>query len=51
MVQNWIAQGKPIGTRIKGSYESYSQVMGGILEAAEIIGFLTNADRVYAEAD
>lgn len=35
----------------KGSYESYSQVMGGILEAAEIIGFLTNADRVYAEAD
>ena len=34
-----------------GSYESYAGVIGGILNVADIPGFLRNASRVYSEAD
>ncbi|MFC1902671.1 hypothetical protein ACFLX4_01195 [Chloroflexota bacterium] len=51
LVQAWIAAGKPLGREIIGSYESWSEVMGGVLEVAGIPGFLGNRQRVYAEAD
>ena len=51
LVQAWIAAGKPLGQETLGSYESYAEVVGGILGIAGIPGFLGNQDRVYAEAD
>jgi hypothetical protein len=45
----WIAAGRPVGVRTIGSYESWSQVMGGVLEVARIDGFLGNlADMMEA---
>ena len=42
LCQNWIAKGRPPGSRTMGSYESYARVVGGILEAAGIGEFLGN---------
>lgn len=42
LIRNWFVMGKPAGTRKMGSYEKYARVMGGILTAAGIEGFLTN---------
>jgi hypothetical protein len=40
IVQHWIAQGKPLYTGLPlGSYESWSRVLGGILDAAQVPGF------------
>jgi putative DNA primase/helicase len=43
LVQHWLAQGRPEFTaRTLGSYEAYVQIVGGILQAAELDeGFLT----------
>jgi hypothetical protein len=38
----WIAQGAPSGAKILGRFESWSRVMGGILEVAGIPGLLTD---------
>lgn len=47
LVQHWLAEGgKPWTGRPLGSFESWSQVMGGILEAVGIDGFLTNRDQI-----
>jgi hypothetical protein len=51
LIQAWIATGMPPGKTSLGSYESWSEVMGGILEVAGIPGFLGNMGRVYSEAD
>jgi putative DNA primase/helicase len=40
IVQAWIAQGRPTGKRTLGSFESWSDVMGGILQVAGLPGFL-----------
>ena len=52
LVQNWIAQGMP-RPKIKplGRFESWSYVMGGILECAGIDGFLDNILEMYDEVD
>ena len=47
----WIAAGRPRGTRSIGSYESWSQTMGGVLEVAGIEGFLGNIDEMMAASD
>ncbi|NQW52232.1 MAG: toprim domain-containing protein, partial [Rhodospirillales bacterium] len=47
----WIAAGRPRGTRSIGSYESWSQTMGGVLEVAGIEGFLCNIDEMMAASD
>ena len=44
LIQAWIAAGKPAGTEILASYEPWSQVIGGILNVADIEGFLENRD-------
>ena len=43
LVRNWVAKGRPLwkGQR-KGSYEAWGEVMGGILDAAGVAGFLAN---------
>ena len=51
LIQAWIAAGKPLHTRRLGSFEKWSEVMGGVLEVAEIPGFLGNLNELYAAAD
>ena len=55
-IRAWVDTGMPLYTkRTKGSYESWAGVMGGILEAVGIPGFLDNEtelyDRVVAKND
>jgi len=51
LIQKWIAlgqlafPGKPLG-----SYESWTRVMGGILHAAGVEGFLKNLDKLYEDS-
>jgi hypothetical protein len=42
LCRHWIAEGRPLGTQVMGSYESYVQTMGGILGACGVDGFLAN---------
>jgi hypothetical protein len=51
LIRAWIAAGQPKGTRVIGSYENWSRIMGGILEHARIEGFLGNLDEMLAAAD
>jgi hypothetical protein len=47
----WIARGLPVGTATLGSFESWAQVMGGILDTIGIPGFLEDTDALYESAD
>lgn len=51
LVKNWIQKGQPVPKKspIMQSFNDYSVVLGGILEAAKIEGFLSNRD-AYMEA-
>ena len=51
LCQAWIAAGKPHGTRTIGSYESWAQVVGGVLDTAGIPGFLGNLEEMMAASD
>jgi hypothetical protein len=51
LIQAWIAAGKPLHNRRLGSFEKWSEVMGGVLEVAEIPGFLGDLNELYASAD
>jgi hypothetical protein len=53
IIQNWIAKGRPaaVGARLS-SFETWSTVMGGILQAAEVEGFLdTGASMAVEDED
>ncbi len=51
LIQNWIAEGRlPCGKTL-GSFESWANVIGGVLDAAGIRGFLDNLDALYEAAD
>lgn len=51
LVQNWIALGRPAGTaKPLASFEVWTNVMGGILEAAGIGGFMENREDLKARA-
>jgi len=51
LCQAWIAAGRPRGTRSIGSYESWAQTLGGVLEVAGIQGFLGNLDEMMEASD
>lgn len=51
LIQNWIASGKPKVTHKLGTFESWSEVVGGAIEAAGVDGFLGNLQQVYDEVD
>ena len=51
LCQAWIAAGRPKGGRVVGSFESWSEVMGGVLEVAGIEGFLENIDETSEGSD
>jgi len=51
IIQNWIAKGKPqYKKEVLNSFENWSAVMGGILEAAGIGGFLGNRQELKSMA-
>ena len=52
LIQNWIALARPkamLPARL-GGFDSFAAIMGGILGAAEIPGFLTNLDTFQTDA-
>jgi hypothetical protein len=51
LVQGWLAAGAPRGKAVLGMFESWSEVMGGICQVAEIPGFLGNLDEFYSRTD
>jgi len=52
LIQAWLVAGRPASThKPLGSYESWSFVIGGILEHAGIPGFLGNLLEFYERAD
>jgi len=52
LIQAWLAAGRPAGNgRLLGSFESWSRVLGGILEVAEVPGFLDDLDKLYSDID
>lgn len=51
LCQAWIASGRPQGRRSIGSFDAWARIMGGILEVAEIKGFLSNLDDMMAASD
>jgi hypothetical protein len=52
LARNWLAAARPAwdGTPL-GSYEEWSAVVGGVLQAADINGFLENRERLYQRMD
>src|SRR5262249_40590121 len=51
MVQAWIAAGRPDGRRTLGMFERWAKVMGGILDVADLPGFLGNLADFYEKSD
>jgi len=49
-IQRWIAVGQPLGSRTLGGFESWSRVMGGILQVAAVPGFLGNLRELHEAA-
>jgi hypothetical protein len=50
-VQKWLAVGRPQSDVILGGYEEWVKVVGGILKAVGIDGFLENANELYEQLD
>lgn len=51
LVRYWIAQGRPAPQKGLSAYHSWSQVVGGILTAASVPGWLENLPDLYEEAE
>jgi hypothetical protein len=52
LVEAWVAAGRPaFKERAFGSYEEWTEVVGGILTVAGIEGFLGNTEELYQTAD
>jgi hypothetical protein len=44
LIQGWVAQGRPLSTKMMGGFEGFASVMGGVLDAVGVPGFLANPD-------
>jgi hypothetical protein len=52
LIQCWLSKGRPLyQERPLGSFEAWSQIIGGILQAAGIDGFLQNQSEFYETTD
>ncbi|MBI4902885.1 MAG: hypothetical protein HY820_04570 [Acidobacteria bacterium] len=51
LIQAWIAAGRSLHETRLGSFEKWSEVMGGVLEVAGIPGFLGNLNELYEASD
>jgi hypothetical protein len=49
IIRSWFVAGQPKGERMLGMFESYSQVLGGILAHVGVSGFLDEEPAVAAE--
>lgn len=50
LARAWVAAGRPKAADRLGSFESWADVLGGILRVAEVPGFLANKDDLRARA-
>jgi hypothetical protein len=48
--KNWLAKGRPRGNYTFGSFQDWADVIGGVLDAAGIPGFLENAQEFQDQA-
>lgn len=51
MCRWWIREGGHGGSQTLGSFQSWSSVVGGVLETAGVEGFLDNLHELYEDAD
>ena len=51
LILHWANKGYPKGSKTLGSYESYAQIIGGILEVAGVKGFLDGREYLYEHSD
>ncbi len=51
LIQAWIAAGRPLHETRLGSFEKWSEVLGGVLAVAGIPGFLGNLNELYEASD
>lgn len=51
LIRHWFNIGCPPGQPTIGGFESWARVIGGILDAAGIVGFMGNADELYEQSD
>ena len=53
LARYWFKQGRPKPKRVRslGSFESWCNVVGGILELAGVEGFLANSETMFEQAD
>jgi hypothetical protein len=51
IIQGWISADRPSSGKSLGNFETWAEVIGGILAYAGIPGFLGNAKDFYAKAD
>ena len=49
--QAWMAAGRPLAAVTMGQFEEWARTVGGVLQVAEVPGFLTNLDEFYAASD
>lgn len=51
LCRGWIAAGMPRGGKHIGSFEAWAAIMGGLLEANGVPGFLGNIDEMLEDSD
>jgi putative DNA primase/helicase len=51
VIRQWFTAGCPPGRPTIGGFESWARVIGGILDAAGIVGFMGNAEELYEQSD
>ena len=51
LIQAWVSEGRPAGDRTLGMFESWAEVMGGILRVIGVPGFLGNLDDLRVRTD
>jgi putative DNA primase/helicase len=51
LVRAWVVAGRPLGTQVMGSFESYAETLGGILAVVAVPDFLGNLEELYEVAD
>ena len=51
LVQAWIAAGRPKGRYVLGSFQSWADTLGGILDTVGVAGLLGNARELFQRAD
>jgi hypothetical protein len=50
-VRTWFAAGRPPGRQPFGGFEDWATIIGGILDVADIPGFLGNLDQARSRGD